>query len=288
MRRNLLAALTASMLLGVAASIPANDFRLLDDSPAIAGVSADGPRPSFGLLAMADLPELPPATSSPAAGSEESAISAETAASPAKSVSSEGAEVSPVEPVFEAGPVSASSPPSVSASTSAGSSPATLTSPRTASIDFRALNEAERWQLATSAERPFRILYFTEPWCATCKTFEAATFPDLVKGGWILGEAPISHLQVIEGREDSPESIKSVFLKYQVESIPTLILISQGRELARTGGMKEATVETTDVYGRRTLVKKFVPRTAKDLSSWMKANAPARGSSARVRDSSGN
>ncbi len=241
--------LLAAVAVTLTSTASAGDFRLLsstDDDTVIRGGNPE-PRPSFLLLAQADLP----------------AFDDHTPASPSKSVV-EGSSPSPVEPTFSAAvPTQAEALPSSSASATSGTKP-----------DFSMLTPQRRFEIAVEASRPYRILYFSEPECIPCRK-QTAELPAFVTNGWLVGEQPIAHLQTIKGGEDCSPAVRAQFEKYLVASLPTLILISNDREVARITGLKTS----TDGYGRQT----SSAWTPADLAKWMRANVE----STRPRGSSG-
>lgn len=255
-RRGLfLAAICVATILGVdSSSSRAGDFHLLtsssDEAPIIRGADPDS-RPSFLLLAQAELPAFDDQPSAPVT----------TQAAPQTA--------SPVEPQLSpsvsepSSPASSPTPPQSSAERSASA----VSSSSATKADFSLLSPERRFQIATDASRPYRILIFTDPHCgAPCKTQEAQ-YPEFVKNGWQIGEQPISHLQIVQVGEKATPEAKSLCSKYLVESTPTLILISRDREVARRVGLKAS----TDGYGRRT----WSAWTPNDLSAWMHANVEA-------------
>lgn len=89
--------------------------------------------------------------------------------------------------------------------------------------------------------REKRILLFSASWCGPCQEMKGdlqkpertpnATCARLQKAGWKIGVEPSNHVQVVD-MDASPELSE----KYSIQSLPTLILIENGRELRRLEG----------------------------------------------------
>ena len=90
-----------------------------------------------------------------------------------------------------------------------------------------------------------RILLFTANWCGPCQAMKGdlknpERTPDapcarLMKTGWKVGKTDSDHIQIVDVDADPQLSER-----YRVESLPTLVLIENGRELRRIEGSTDA------------------------------------------------
>lgn len=97
------------------------------------------------------------------------------------------------------------------------------------------------------AEQPRekRVLLFSASWCGPCQALKGdLKNPDrtpnapcalLRQTGWKVGPEASNHIQVIDA-DESPELME----KFNVQSLPTLVLIEDGRELRRVEGSTDA------------------------------------------------
>ena len=84
---------------------------------------------------------------------------------------------------------------------------------------------------ATALEsQPRRILFFTAPWCAACEHLKREDFPLMQQQRWQIGPEATNHVQEIDV-DENPELADL----YQIESLPTFILLVNGEEKARYG-----------------------------------------------------
>lgn len=91
----------------------------------------------------------------------------------------------------------------------------------------------------TGGERPRlrRVLCFKASWCGACRKLERTEFPLLQKQGWRIGDHAGNHVQVIDV-DRQPELAQ----KYGVQSMPTFVLVEDGREIARRGYLSGADI----------------------------------------------
>ncbi len=74
-----------------------------------------------------------------------------------------------------------------------------------------------------------RVLVVKATWCGACQALRHE-WPKLRKVRWRIGERDSDHFQLIDS-DEHPEIVQ----KYRVTSLPTLILVEDGRELGRHG-----------------------------------------------------
>lgn len=112
----------------------------------------------------------------------------------------------------------------------------------------RSVDDAENEEAAaantTQAPRSRRLLVYTASWCRPCRRFREEVLPKLEAAGWDVGEEPTDHVQLIAVGTDPPEGI---------ESLPTFVLLEDGREARRHVGV-------LDAWGVGELVKGFSER----------------------------
>lgn len=75
-----------------------------------------------------------------------------------------------------------------------------------------------------------QILLFTASWCPACVQMKDNEFPALKEKKWDIGSGESSHIRIID--VDQHQELSN---KYKVESLPTLILLIDGKEVSRTG-----------------------------------------------------
>lgn len=96
--------------------------------------------------------------------------------------------------------------------------------------------------------RSERVLFFTADWCGPCAETKRE-FPKLIELNWKIGTSDSSHFQVVD-HDSSPGLVK----KWQVSQLPTLIRISEGRELRRSTGAMNAKGMTDFYYGESAVI----------------------------------
>lgn len=77
-----------------------------------------------------------------------------------------------------------------------------------------------------------QLLLFTASWCPACVQMKNSEFPALRKQNWEISEAESSHIRVIDVDQHA-----DLTDKYNVQSLPTLILIVDGKEVSRSGSL---------------------------------------------------
>lgn len=77
-----------------------------------------------------------------------------------------------------------------------------------------------------------QILVFTASWCPACVQMKNNEFPALRKKNWEIGENESSHIRLID--VDRHPGLTD---KYHVQSLPTLILVVDGKEVSRSGSL---------------------------------------------------
>lgn len=107
------------------------------------------------------------------------------------------------------------------------------------------------------AARSPRLLVYTASWCrprhgapSACRRFREEVLPKLEAAGWEVGNEPTNHIQLIAVGETPPEGI---------ESLPTFVLVEDGREVRRHVGV-------LDAWGVGELVKGYSERPEPILS----------------------
>jgi thioredoxin-like negative regulator of GroEL len=93
--------------------------------------------------------------------------------------------------------------------------------------------------------REKRILLFTASWCGPCQAMKGdlhnpertpnAPCARLLKTGWKVGTDESSHIQIVD--VDAAPELSDQFA---IQSLPTLVLIENGRELRRLEGAADA------------------------------------------------
>lgn len=77
-----------------------------------------------------------------------------------------------------------------------------------------------------------QILLFTASWCPACVQLKTNEFPALKKKNWEISSAESSHIRVID--VDRHQQLTD---QYGVHSLPTLILLIDGKEVNRSGAL---------------------------------------------------
>jgi len=77
-----------------------------------------------------------------------------------------------------------------------------------------------------------QILLFTASWCPACVQMKNNEFPALREKQWEIGNNKSSHIRLID--VDQHPGITD---KYNVQSLPTLILLVDGKEVSRSGAL---------------------------------------------------
>lgn len=77
-----------------------------------------------------------------------------------------------------------------------------------------------------------QILLFTASWCPACVQMKNSEFPALREKNWEISESKSSHIRVID--VDQHPGLTD---KYHVQSLPTLILVIDGKEVTRSGSL---------------------------------------------------
>lgn len=77
-----------------------------------------------------------------------------------------------------------------------------------------------------------QILLFTASWCPACVQLKDNEFPALKEKNWDIGAHKASHIRVIDVDQHA-----GLTDKYNVQSLPTLILVIDGKEVKRTGSI---------------------------------------------------
>lgn len=77
-----------------------------------------------------------------------------------------------------------------------------------------------------------QILIFTASWCPACVQMKDAEFPALKKEKWEIGTGKSSHIRLVD--VDQHQELSD---KYGIESLPTLVLTIDGKEVSRSGAL---------------------------------------------------
>lgn len=77
-----------------------------------------------------------------------------------------------------------------------------------------------------------QILLFTASWCPACVQMKTNEFPALKEKNWDIGSDKSNHIRVID--VDQHQDLSD---KYGVQSLPTLILVIDGKEVSRSGAL---------------------------------------------------
>jgi len=75
-----------------------------------------------------------------------------------------------------------------------------------------------------------QILLFTASWCPACVQMKSDEFPALKQQNWKIGSGESSHIRLID--VDQNQALSD---KYGIESLPTLVLVIDGKEVSRSG-----------------------------------------------------
>ena len=76
-----------------------------------------------------------------------------------------------------------------------------------------------------------RAIFFVADWCSDCKKMEEESADVLAKSNWTAGEESSNHIQIANVARSL-----NLFKKYHILSIPTMILIKNGKEINRHVG----------------------------------------------------
>lgn len=77
-----------------------------------------------------------------------------------------------------------------------------------------------------------QILLFTASWCPACVQMKTAEFPALKQKNWEIGTNESSHIRVVD--VDQNQGLSD---KYDIQSLPTLVLVIDGKEVSRSGAL---------------------------------------------------
>ncbi|WP_417392754.1 thioredoxin family protein [Gimesia sp.] len=77
-----------------------------------------------------------------------------------------------------------------------------------------------------------QLLLFTASWCPACVQMKNNEFPALKKQNWEISESESSHIRIIDVDQHA-----ALTQKYNVQSLPTLILMVDGKEVSRSGSL---------------------------------------------------
>lgn len=119
--------------------------------------------------------------------------------------------------------------------------------------------------------REKRILLFTASWCGPCQAIKGdlknpertpdAACAKLRQTGWKVGPEATNHIQVIDVGESSDLSER-----FKVQSLPTLVLIENGREVRRIEGATDAWMIGKLYKGYDERLSRHEPRTGSDVA----------------------
>jgi thiol-disulfide isomerase/thioredoxin len=90
-----------------------------------------------------------------------------------------------------------------------------------------------------------RILYLHAPWCNLCQRVKQEAYPKLKKAKWKIGPKATSHIQ-----EFDTEKFPKLIDKYDLELLPTFILLVDGKEVSRRDGFLSAYKIAEFYHGR--------------------------------------
>lgn len=85
-------------------------------------------------------------------------------------------------------------------------------------------------------ERRLRVMMFTAEWCYVCKQGLRDFRPWLEKSGWSFGDAT-AHVELVDA-DKRPDLVR----QYRVTSLPTFVLVENGKEVRRTGYAGRSTI----------------------------------------------
>ena len=96
-------------------------------------------------------------------------------------------------------------------------------------------------------EKPLRkrILYLHASWCTFCRRVKQEAYPKLKKAKWKIGTKATNHIQEID-----TDKFPKLIDKYNLELLPTFILIVDGKEVNRRDGFLSAYKIAELYYGR--------------------------------------
>ena len=77
-----------------------------------------------------------------------------------------------------------------------------------------------------------QILLFTASWCPACVQLKNNEFPALKAKNWEIGTDKSNHIRVID--VDQHQGLSD---KYNIQSLPTLVLVIDGKEVKRSGSL---------------------------------------------------
>lgn len=83
--------------------------------------------------------------------------------------------------------------------------------------------ELSPWEIAQTAERPRRVLYFTRDNCPPCKAFIRESLPAMIGSGWIVGASPFAHIQVINADKEP-----AIAAAHNVSATPAYVRMVNG------------------------------------------------------------
>lgn len=102
---------------------------------------------------------------------------------------------------------------------------------------IKVIEESRTQELSTSiVEKPLpsgkrRILFFTAKGCNPCLVLKEKSFKWLSDSDWVISEFERSHIQIVDW-DSNPDLVN----KYQINRVPTLVLIDDNVELRRVVG----------------------------------------------------
>ena len=103
---------------------------------------------------------------------------------------------------------------------------------------------------ATEKPRRKRILYLHASWCTFCQRVKRESYPKLKKAKWKIGPKASNHIQEID-----TDKFPKLIDKYDLELLPTFILIVDGKEVNRRDGYLSA-YKISELYHGRLKKKK--------------------------------
>jgi thiol-disulfide isomerase/thioredoxin len=88
-----------------------------------------------------------------------------------------------------------------------------------------------------------KVLVFKATWCSGCQLLDYE-WPSMKKVGWRIGEKPTDHIQLVDS-DERPDLVS----KYGITALPSLVLVDDGKELARQGSLSARNIAEF-YYGR--------------------------------------